>query len=458
MKINISQPCHESWAEMTPVEKGRFCQSCQKTVFDFTTATDTQIFNLLKDSTSQVCGRFKASQLNRDLIIQKASRFNWLRMTGLVISSWLTIVKANAQDLTPFTTSISLQDNVATENNQSDFSRSATDFRKITGKVTDKTGEALIGVSIHLKGTTIGTMTDLDGMYELNVPILENQTSIIIFGLPGFDSQEVLLSESKSVDILLNETESLVISNWFITGGLGITSNSVINRNSIFSKRKTEPCIITGQVSDESGEPLIGARITEKTSGLSAFTDIDGQYFLSIPGEKISTALEVVCKYVGYDASTKKAFLKDKNVEMNFQMESPAALGDTISILEETTFWQRLRNFFKNRIAIDSTEGQTSIEEKSTITTSVSEKIEIKCIPNPFSERFSVEFELPEDEFLKLILSDESGNILWQSENNYSKGNNRIPIERLPIAGKTIFISLVQQNGLVRTIQAVQLK
>ena len=41
---------------------------------------------------------------------------------------------------------------------------------KITGKVTDKaTGEALVGVTVYIKGTTTGTSTDLDGHYDLKV-------------------------------------------------------------------------------------------------------------------------------------------------------------------------------------------------------------------------------------------------------------------------------------------------
>ena len=39
----------------------------------------------------------------------------------------------------------------------------------ITGNVTDETGETLIGVTIIIEGTTIGTSTNLDGNYEIEV-------------------------------------------------------------------------------------------------------------------------------------------------------------------------------------------------------------------------------------------------------------------------------------------------
>ena len=41
----------------------------------------------------------------------------------------------------------------------------------VTGTVTDDTGEALIGVSVKVKGTTVGTITDFDGNFTLEAPI-----------------------------------------------------------------------------------------------------------------------------------------------------------------------------------------------------------------------------------------------------------------------------------------------
>jgi len=42
--------------------------------------------------------------------------------------------------------------------------------KAVTGKVTDGEGESLIGVSILVKGTGTGTVTDLDGSFKLSVP------------------------------------------------------------------------------------------------------------------------------------------------------------------------------------------------------------------------------------------------------------------------------------------------
>ena len=42
--------------------------------------------------------------------------------------------------------------------------------KSITGKVTDESGASVPGVSVIVKGTTIGTVTNNDGKYTLNVP------------------------------------------------------------------------------------------------------------------------------------------------------------------------------------------------------------------------------------------------------------------------------------------------
>jgi len=53
---------------MLPEEKGRFCNSCSKTVVDFSNKTDFEIKNYLQENShTKVCGHFKESQLNRPL-------------------------------------------------------------------------------------------------------------------------------------------------------------------------------------------------------------------------------------------------------------------------------------------------------------------------------------------------------------------------------------------------------
>ena len=45
---------------------------------------------------------------------------------------------------------------------------------KVTGQVLDENGEPVIGASVVVKGTTIGTVTDFDGNFTLDVPSMES--------------------------------------------------------------------------------------------------------------------------------------------------------------------------------------------------------------------------------------------------------------------------------------------
>ncbi len=68
--VRIPEPCHEDWNKMEPDAKGKFCNSCSKSVFDFSTKTDVEIKSILLEYKDQkVCGHFKKSQINRPLNI-----------------------------------------------------------------------------------------------------------------------------------------------------------------------------------------------------------------------------------------------------------------------------------------------------------------------------------------------------------------------------------------------------
>lgn len=66
--LHIPTPCSESWSDMHPVSNGRFCDHCQKTVVDFSTMSDPEIYAYFKKRNDKVCGRFLDTQLNREVI------------------------------------------------------------------------------------------------------------------------------------------------------------------------------------------------------------------------------------------------------------------------------------------------------------------------------------------------------------------------------------------------------
>jgi len=74
--------------------------------------------------------------------------------------------------------------------------------RTLSGTIADQNGEPLIGASVLVKGTTSGTVSDIDGNFELIVP---EGANTLVFSYTGFQSQEVDITNSNQVEITLEE-------------------------------------------------------------------------------------------------------------------------------------------------------------------------------------------------------------------------------------------------------------
>src|SRR5438477_464616 len=74
--------------------------------------------------------------------------------------------------------------------------------RVVSGIVKDSNGTGMPGVSVQVKGTTIGTVTDSDGKYSLSV---EGDNSVVVFSFIGFANQEVQVGSQSSIDIAMKE-------------------------------------------------------------------------------------------------------------------------------------------------------------------------------------------------------------------------------------------------------------
>jgi TonB-linked SusC/RagA family outer membrane protein len=79
--------------------------------------------------------------------------------------------------------------------------------RTVSGKVTDPTGETVIGANVVVKEVpTVGTITDIDGMFELSIPA--NGTTLVI-SYTGFETKEIAIGSSDVINITLSEGKLL---------------------------------------------------------------------------------------------------------------------------------------------------------------------------------------------------------------------------------------------------------
>lgn len=139
---------------------------------------------------------------------------------------------------------------------------------QVSGTVTAADdGQPLPGVSVAVKGTTMGTMTDNDGSYSLLIPY----NSTLVFSFVGMNSVEVVITESSTVDIVL-EPDIAAIDEIVVIG--------------YGTQRKS---LVTGAIAKVDGDELTRTsdmRVTQALQGKTAGVVImnnSGQ-----PGDQVS--------------------------------------------------------------------------------------------------------------------------------------------------------------------------
>ncbi len=134
---------------------------------------------------------------------------------------------------------------------------------RVTGKVTSgEDGTALPGVSILEKGTTNGTVTDVEGNYSINA----GNNAVLVFSFVGFTTQEVPAAAKTTIDIVLapdiTALSEVVIVGYGqqeqkdVTGVVTAVNSENFNKGAIMSPDQLITGKIAGvQITQNSGEP-----------------------------------------------------------------------------------------------------------------------------------------------------------------------------------------------------------
>lgn len=191
IRISIPTPCHENWAAMTPADKGRFCTLCQKTVLDFTNSSDREIASVLKN-TENACGKFRVTQLDRDLIVPKEKSSLWMAASAAVVS-FLTIGNHEISAQTPVNTE---QHMLETDDI---IGKVAPHKIIVTGTVIDSDSIAIPGANVKIKGLKQSVQTDFDGKFSIEA----NQGEIIEITFVGMYTPEIIITDKKKYNIVM---------------------------------------------------------------------------------------------------------------------------------------------------------------------------------------------------------------------------------------------------------------
>ncbi|MCT4601845.1 MAG: TonB-dependent receptor [Marinifilum sp.] len=148
----------------------------------------------------------------------------------------------------------------------------------ITGTVADANdGMGIPGVSVVVKGTTVGTTTDIDGKYTLNADV----NSTLVFSFVGYKTQEILVGDQTQINVILSiETENLsevvVIGYGQVrkddaTGAVFSVNSDDFNQGSTSSPQDLIVGKVAGvQIVNDGGAP--GAASTIRIRGGSSMT------------------------------------------------------------------------------------------------------------------------------------------------------------------------------------------
>lgn len=183
------------------------------------------------------------------------------------------------------------------------FSLTALAQQKVTGKVKDSSGEPVIGASVVVKGNnTMGTITDFDGNFMLDVPA----KSVLVISYIGYVTQEVPTAGKNSLEIVLKEDtktlDEVVVIGYGTQRKGDVTSSVASVKADIFVKGavkdvgqliqgKVAGLAITNPNGDPTGSTQIRLRGTNTIGGANTapLVLIDG-----IPGELGTVAPEDV--------------------------------------------------------------------------------------------------------------------------------------------------------------------
>jgi TonB-dependent starch-binding outer membrane protein SusC len=118
---------------------------------------------------------------------------------------------------------------------------------KTTGTITDENGNPFVGVNVQIEGTTVGTISDINGKYSISVP---NNNSVLIFTFVGYSVKKVTSGGNATIDVKM--TPDITNLDEVVVVGYGTARKATI----------------TGSVATVTGEKLAIAKSANFTNSL----------------------------------------------------------------------------------------------------------------------------------------------------------------------------------------------
>ncbi|MEL6987646.1 MAG: SusC/RagA family TonB-linked outer membrane protein, partial [Bacteroidota bacterium] len=130
--------------------------------------------------------------------------------------------------------------------------------QKVSGKVIDNDGIGIIGVNVLVEGAATGTVTDIDGSYE----IMANPNDVIIFSFIGYKEQRVTVGTSSVIDLTMSEDNEIL-------------DEVVVTGYTVDRRRSTPGSVSTVKAEDLTVQPSgnVEQQLQGKVSGVTVITN-----------------------------------------------------------------------------------------------------------------------------------------------------------------------------------------
>ena len=197
--------------------------------------------------------------------------------------------------------------------NANDNDSATQDQKIVSGNITDKNGLPLPGVSVVVKGTTTGVITDIDGNYSVKIPTNAN---VLQFSFIGMKQQEITVDNQAVINVILEE-ETLGL-NEVVVVGYGV-------------QRKID---VTGAVGAVSSEDLLETPAFNALQGIKG--KVSGVNIFSNSGSPTGTPRVMIRGIGTINSSSDPLYVVDGVVMEDFHLLNPNDI-ERIEVLKDAS-------------------------------------------------------------------------------------------------------------------------
>ena len=200
----------------------------------------------------------------------------------------------------------------AIEDSNKSFELTISQETEVRGTVTDSNGEPIIGASVQVKGTTNGTVTNIDGEFTIKA----SPDAILMISYIGYKSVEVAIKSRANLNIVL--TEDAEILDEIVVVGYGTQKKATL----------------TGSVSQVSGEDLKKVAATNLSNTLAGKTA--GVIANTRSGEPGEDTADILIRGKGTLGSNSPLIVVDGVADRSFSRLNPEDI-ESISVLKDAS-------------------------------------------------------------------------------------------------------------------------